>query len=137
MTTKFPYRTIISKTWHRAGHKGLAIAEIECIGQKWTVVKWDGKDDPECHKSAGLLRDYAAKPPTKKEFRTILNLQDAQARTMFPNKDMRFVQKRFHQVTRWYGDYIWHQDREKFEYEYTEYLTDNGYMNPPTPETMK
>lgn len=50
---------------------------------------------------------------TRREFRDYLN-------QTYPAPTHR--NGRFHQKTRPYGDYLWFQDREKFEVEYAEWL---------------
>lgn len=49
-------RVKIKDGWHDAGKEGFIIGEEALIGQYWTPVLWDGDDDPDWHKSAGLER---------------------------------------------------------------------------------
>ena len=50
---------------------------------------------------------------TKKEYRKLLNQQDAERN----HKHRRYGQRK-----RLYGDYLWYQDRERFEFDYQEHL---------------
>lgn len=54
---------------------------------------------------------------TKAEFRKMLNDLDAASRDPKSHKHGRY-----HQRKRLYGDYLWHQDRDKFEADYKQYL---------------
>jgi hypothetical protein len=53
---------------------------------------------------------------TRAEYRRLLNAQD---------KDKGYRNGRFQQRIRPYGDYLYYQDREKFEVNYQEYLSGN------------
>jgi hypothetical protein len=59
------------------------------------------------------MTDGPKRRPTKKAFREFLNRE-------YPEPDHR--EGRYHQRTRPYGDYLYAQDREKFDVEYTEWL---------------
>jgi hypothetical protein len=60
-----------------------------------------------------------AKMKTKKEFREYLNsLNDP---SVNPHKNGKYQQR-----TRRYGDYLYHQDRDKFEATYREWLTNQN-----------
>ena len=42
-------------TWENAGRTGVTIGKsIMLGGVMWTPVTWDGQDDPDWHKTAGL-----------------------------------------------------------------------------------
>lgn len=49
-------RCRVKNGWLRAGREGLYFATIadEPLGQPWAVVLWDGEEDPDCFKAAGL-----------------------------------------------------------------------------------
>ena len=49
---------------------------------------------------------------TRAEYRRLLNAQDC---------GTNHRHNRFRQMTRKYGDYLYHQDREKFEVDYAEH----------------
>lgn len=60
---------------------------------------------------------------THAEYRRLLNAQDQESRRTAP----AFIEKkhkngRYHQRTRLYGDYLWHQDRCMFLFCYAEYM---------------
>jgi hypothetical protein len=55
-------------------------------------------------------------------FRRFLNEQDLAERAAKPTQDTRHVHGRYHQQKRLYGDYLYHQDREKFDVDYQEWL---------------
>ena len=54
---------------------------------------------------------------SKKSFREYLNQADLNSRNPISHK-----QNRYHQRTRLYGDYLYYQDRVKFEVDYQEWL---------------
>ncbi len=65
------------------------------------------------------------KVPSKAFFRWCLNELDKAERQREPEKDNRHVGPkgtRYRQVRRLYGDYLYHQDREKFEVDYAEWI---------------
>lgn len=53
-------------------------------------------------------------PPTRKQYRELLNKQD--------KGQVQHRHNRYQQRTREYGDYLYFQDREKFEFDYREHL---------------
>lgn len=60
---------------------------------------------------------------TRKQFREYLNEQDRESRSIAgPHVDPLYRNGRFRQRTRLYGDYLYFQDREKFEVGYQEWL---------------
>ena len=49
-------RVMISAGWHGAGRQGTAVGSPVVLGgQTWTGVRWDGEEDPDWHKAAGLV----------------------------------------------------------------------------------
>jgi hypothetical protein len=60
------------------------------------------------------------KMPTRAEFRRFLNEQDTLGPATW-GPDQRYRNRK-----RKYGDYIWHQDREKFEVEYQAWLKERA-----------
>jgi len=48
-----PRRVRIKTGWEAAGRRGIELARV-FADQNWSVVLWDGDDDPDCFKSAGL-----------------------------------------------------------------------------------
>lgn len=54
---------------------------------------------------------------TKKSFRELLNKQDAESRNPVSYKNHQYGQR-----VRLYGDYLYSQDREKFNHNYQEWL---------------
>lgn len=66
----------------------------------------------------------ASKPVTKKAFREFLNREHV--------GDSKHKHDRFQQRTRSYGDYLYAQDREKFNVEYAEWCASHT----PTEETV-
>lgn len=48
-------RVVIRPGWFDAGKRGQWLAEVEDVhGGVWTVVHWDGEEDPDLHKTRGL-----------------------------------------------------------------------------------
>lgn len=43
----------IKSDWYNAGRKGVIVAEIT-LDQVWSGVVWDGDEDPDWFKTAGL-----------------------------------------------------------------------------------
>lgn len=58
---------------------------------------------------------------TRKEFREHLNRE---------HPAPTFREGRYHQKSRPYGDYLWHQDRAKFENDYAEWIATNTDPQP-------
>lgn len=56
------------------------------------------------------------KQPTRAAFRRHLNAIDAASARPISHREGRYRQK-----SRLYGDYLYHQDRERFEVEYAEW----------------
>lgn len=47
----------IKKGWCEAGKSGVRVgADFPINGQLWTPILWDGEEDPDWHKAAGLKR---------------------------------------------------------------------------------
>jgi hypothetical protein len=59
---------------------------------------------------------------TRAAFRRLLNEQDLAERAARPKDDVRHRNGRYQQQKRLYGDYLYHQDREKFDVDYQEWL---------------
>lgn len=57
---------------------------------------------------------------TKKAFRELLNSQQEKYKSTNHKNGV------YHQLKRLYGDYLYHQDREKFDVNYKEWLVENG-----------
>lgn len=46
----------IKAKWDNAGRRGIVLGDpVGDDGQLWIPVKWDGEEDPDFHKAAGLL----------------------------------------------------------------------------------
>lgn len=48
-------RVAVRFGWEDAGKQGTALGPPVFAGQAWTPVLWDGDEDPDFHKTAGLL----------------------------------------------------------------------------------
>lgn len=53
-------RCRIKDNWLDAGRTGEVLHRLrnDNLGREWTVVLWDGEEDPDCFKSAGLEPAY-------------------------------------------------------------------------------
>lgn len=50
-----PLLVAIKEGWEGAGRLGYAVGpDVMVSGQEWTPVLWNGEEDPDWHKSAGL-----------------------------------------------------------------------------------
>ena len=47
-------RIVIKQGWMGAGRTGMALGEPVFVLQLWLPVHWDGEDDPDFHKLAGM-----------------------------------------------------------------------------------
>ena len=47
--------------------KGSVVGPTIDIGQLWTPILWDGEEDPDFTKAAGLEREFIPPPPDKAE----------------------------------------------------------------------
>lgn len=49
-------RCRIKTGWQDAGREGLFLVTVadEPLGQPWAIVLWDGEEDPDCFKAAGI-----------------------------------------------------------------------------------
>jgi len=49
-------RCKIKTGWENEGREGIAFGFFNSLNmQEWTVVQWDGEEDPDLHKAYGLL----------------------------------------------------------------------------------
>jgi len=71
-----PAQVVIKEGWEGAGRVGYTVGplEVKVCGQKWTPVLWNGEEDPDWHKTAGLRL-----VPCGKEARAIAQ-KDAKSR---------------------------------------------------------
>ena len=57
-----PARLWIREGWHDAGKVGVQLSDpIWCCGMEWTVILWDGEDEPDLHKTHGLVNSRPKK----------------------------------------------------------------------------
>jgi hypothetical protein len=112
-------RVKIRKGWMGEGRKGTELGRVFAghPGQEWCMILWDDVEDPECFKSACLEPALPEPPPrgkTKADFRRHLNDTCRNA--------PQYRNGRYSQRTRPYGDYLYAQDRDKFDVEYKEWV---------------
>ncbi len=55
----------IKADWYDAKKQGRQVGSAVFVGQWWVPVLWDGSDDPDFHKAAGL--DGAIVPTRRQE----------------------------------------------------------------------
>jgi hypothetical protein len=44
----------IKQGWNGVGRTGQYFGKVSVSGQFWAIILWDGSDDPDMHKSAGI-----------------------------------------------------------------------------------
>ena len=77
-SAKYRQRVAISEGWGDAGKTGVRLGPDVMVGQAWTPVLWDGEDEPDWHKAAGLtVGDLArrcdeAAPPVPGDVEAVL-----------------------------------------------------------------
>lgn len=62
-------KVVIRRGWEDEGQVGTVLGEAVWAGQWWTPVLWDDADDPDFHKTAGLVRFVP--PPEPIEMRAV------------------------------------------------------------------
>lgn len=55
MKIKKGTRVRVRRSWHNEGNVGVALgAPVMVKGQEWVPIEWDGQEDPDFHKLAGI-----------------------------------------------------------------------------------